>query len=281
MPASDEQQDLKALEACWERLCTAVHQASREEFQQLVERWGERRHLDPICLSTDLLSPLGKEFHEPTHTQMLSSILDPSGGHELGTAPLRKLLDYVESILLGQEPQAVRVIQRMKKQLATARVQAERAVRLSRQDVAPKERLRTDLWIELPDSSPDLLLVIENKVFAPGHAGQLELYERAIQEQLNHWQRQGMKPYVIRLYLTVDAISAPETDQRWYPACYRELAFHLVSVLSGERTAGRELLRLYLATILQKLYGLRWREPASTMLRAELTHYLRETLKEA
>lgn len=275
---ANDLEDVRALEACWERLCSTAHKASEDEFRQLVEKWGEWRQLDPISLPTDLLSPLGQEFREITHTQLLAHFFNPRAAHQLGAEPLHALLDCLYNILKEEHASEAAVLETLEG-VDTARVEAERAVRI--QSGVGNENPRTDLWIEIPASVPKVLIVIENKIGDQARLNQLKQYEQAIEKRLEQLGRKSIQPLVFRVYLTLEGEPPPQNsgEKQWFLTSYLVLGHLLMPVLSGERSPGREMLRLYLATIFQKLYGLKWTDHPSAVRRGDLVHYLRTSLE--
>lgn len=262
------------LEGCWDRLWRARQGRLDDDYDALVARWGPLRAADPIALSVDLLSPIGAARHEPSHTQALGYLLDPAGDHGLGHQPLDLLLDVIAGEL--DEPSAAALEEAAAGWLDAA-VVPERAALLRTE--REETRRRTDLWIELPATAPRLLVVIENKIDDVARAGQLAAYEDAISARLAQLRA---RPEVVKVYLTVEgeAPAAIAGGAGWLTVSYAALALAWCSMVDGEVTAGRSFLRLYLATVFQKLLGVRFAESPSRAARAEIAAYLRLRLGE-
>ena len=88
--------DLKLAEAVREsipritRRATELHEELREKLLKNIP-WA----LVPLDSALDLLSPLGKAMHEPTHTRVLGFLLDPSQPHGLGIRVLREFFSMM------------------------------------------------------------------------------------------------------------------------------------------------------------------------------------------
>lgn len=198
----------------------------------------------------DLLSPIGKQRHEPTHTQILSFLLDPSKPHGLGTKVLRSFLrllrregrtDDVFERLTRDTPDSTSAIQRMQ-------VKAEAEFQLGDRSG------RCDIWLELDQGDRLVVIVVENKIDAGEHGDQLGAYESAIFQSIQRRARQLRHTgFDYRLVLLSPAGRPPQErvdKEVWTTMTYLSLAAALAN-------AGRDLpeiaaayLNLYIATLL-------------------------------
>lgn len=274
-----------ALEGCWERLWAARPADSISDFDSLMAKWEPMRALDPVALETDLLSPSGDERYEPAHTQVLAYLLDPRSGHQLGSGPLHRFLDAVFVAAERDEPALATALAEISEELdeATAdesvvvEVVAERAAHLDTEE--GEQRRKTDLWIEVPAGRPQLLVVVENKIDDVARAGQLAAYDAAIQKRV---AQLVTAPLVAKVYLTPfgDKPSAVAGGVGWLALDYGTLAMAWLTLLKDGDSGSSQFLRLYLATVFQKLIGLAYRPGLSRVRRADVAAYVRQRLEE-
>jgi hypothetical protein len=265
---------VKALEEAWERLWPRPEGEAQAEFQRLAAEWEPRRALDPIALSADLLSPLGQALREPSHTLVLAYLLDSTAGHGLGVEPLKTFLGLIEGALPAEQREPFFEATGNEEGFV---VLAERAGVLDGEG-GPAARPRTDLWLEGPSKVPSAIIIVENKVEGRARPGQLALYEELLQERLRHL---AVRPVIAKVFLTPwgDSPSAEAGGQGWLPLSLYDLALAWALLLDEKPSPGREYLRLYLATVLQKVCGIRWTATPSRSMREGLIRYLRIRLE--
>lgn len=244
------------LEERWPSI-TAAAMRDTVDYEALIASLGPQMEEDPIRLSADLLGALDREKDELAHTRVLRSLIDPAraGGNAV--------------MLLGSLLNALRpeLAERVGATLALAKVQAELAVTAGAVDCIP------DIVIEVGDPQSGVLVVIENKIRAHDRLGQLKNYRE--------WADGREFADTILVYLTPDGRPPIATREvRWEPMSYAALASALRSVLNAlPDPAWRELTRLYLATVTQKL--LRYRLPAIGTARIAMMPYLRAAAADA
>jgi hypothetical protein len=245
--------DLKLAEAVREfipritRKATEMHEQLREGLLKDAP-WA----LVPLDSVLDLLSPLGKAMHEPTHTRVLGFLLDPSQPHGLGTRALREFFSMMGRLIPGEDTfgRLARDVSQGTETLRRFRVTAEQAHQL------PGRGARCDLWLELDDTDRSLIVVIENKVEAGEHGDQLKSYEDAL------WQRAKARRYLnfeARLiFLTPDGhLPDQDYDRRlWLPVSYTNLAACLAHASRDAPEPGRTYLNLYNSTLLRCVLGI-------------------------
>jgi hypothetical protein len=166
---ADEVEDL--IPRMTERV-VARHSALRKQFETSAP-WA----LVPLDHELHLLSPLGKLDDELTHTRVLAYLMNPNSPHRLGVRVLREFF-----ALLGRQIEGEDTFERMgletpnaMERLQRVQVRAEETVK-----TVEGETRRCDLWLELQEPSSILIVVIENKIEAGEHGGQLRAYEDAV-----------------------------------------------------------------------------------------------------
>jgi hypothetical protein len=136
----------------------------------------QRRALDVLAISPDLLSPLGDLRYEPAHTQVLAFLMSPRRGFPLATKFLATFLGLAN---VGDECERLN--------LADANVRAEYS----------KQSGRVDIAIDVPGVSSDgLVIYVEVKVDALEGYKQLERYESELKTEA------GNRPFKL-VYLTL------------------------------------------------------------------------------
>ncbi len=257
LDASADADAVRAVEVAWDRLCQPLSPEDRSRFEKLLADWEPVRAQDPIVIDVDLLSPLGRELKETSHTQALAWLLDPRATHGLGDVALLNFLDYVEALLPDDEDR--RQFAAATESVSDAGVLVERAA-IGAGARADEEELsvsRTDLWLELPAVQPRALVVVEAKIDTAASVGQLARYDELIADRLRSLNGD---PVVVKVYLTPWG-AAPPTDsggRDWRCGDMFTMAAYLRAGLDDQRGPGGEYLRLYLATVLQKVLDLRW-----------------------
>lgn len=199
------------------------------------------RPMDPAQLDTSLLGSLNRSRRETLHTQALAGLLDPQRckhGEMLLTALLNQIR---EGLTEGIAPK-----------WTTVRVEC--AIDLPGR--GRTKHPRPDLLFELRSAeavAPSGVLIIENKVDARDHEGQLDDYAEAAKLRYPQAELQFV-------YLTLRG-SAPtrDIDSSWQTLSYETLALlfrRQLAILDQCEGVGHgwcDILRLYLATIVQDL----------------------------
>lgn len=269
----DDQEAVLELERSWDDLFPPVAEAEAK-LNQLVAEWGDRKASDPIVIDVDLLSPLGQERRETAHTRVLRYLLDPSESHGLGDGPLDRFLLVVENCMpeaQGDELHAT------VPDLTGAEVIAERAALIRVPDTDERAG-RSDLWVEAPKGAPRLIVLIENKLDDEVRPAQLGLYEQFLAQRVSSL---AVPPTVVKVLLTLASpeVLGDNTSGGWVRVSLLDVAYYWLELLDEESSAsGREYLRLYLATVFQRLMGIRWSETRSRGQTALLTEYLQMRL---
>jgi hypothetical protein len=212
--------------------------------------------LVPLDWELDLLSPLGKARHEPTHTQCLAYLLNWRSPHGLGVRVLREFFALLGRLIPGEDifERLCRETEENTKILRLARVSAEESVETSS---APLERAdgqrRCDVWIELDTPEKLVLLVIENKIDAGEHGDQLSYYEEAVWRRAR--QRRQLNFEAKLVFLTPEGRAPEQTSDRklWLSVSYRNLAAALANAGRDAPEPGRSFLQLYVSTILKHI----------------------------
>ena len=164
---------------------------------------------------SDLLSVIGRERDELTHSRMLAWLLDPSGNHGLGAALLQRLARRVDIEVLSEEDVG--------------------RVRIRREVAHPDGR--ADLLIELPE----FRIVIENKIDAGEAPDQCARVVRAFDTEAAAF-----------VFLTLEGYapaSAGTYADRWTAVSYIEVAAWLEDLSSDFSTGQGHAARSYLATL--------------------------------
>jgi hypothetical protein len=190
---------------------------------------------------------------------MLRALLDPAASEALGVKLLRAFLGVVRG---GGAELDVPVAS-----LGEATVEIDPEWRID-----PKPRfVYPDLVISVPLPEKRLVVVVENKIDARDHDGQLDSYREYAEQAFDDSE-------VLLVYLTPrgDEPDAAERPEPWKLMSYRELAVAWRRVLAREEetSAWTEVLRLYLATILQGVLRERILDPPSRAVQARLLPYL-------
>ena len=202
------------------------------------------RATDPASLATNLLRALNRSRRETLHTQALAGLLDPARC-EYGDLLLRVLLEELQPGLVDGAA------------LNYTSVLVEHAIDLPRKGYVA--RPRPDITLELrmqEKADPHRVVVIENKIDAIDRDGQLDDYAQAM--TLRYPQAT-----LHLVYLTIfGSEPTQKLESAWQCFSYKSLALMLRRQLAifdlrdGASHGWREILRLYLATIVQDL--LRW-----------------------
>jgi hypothetical protein len=220
-----------------------LHEASRRQLSA-DSAWA----LTALDWQTDLLSPLGKQLHEPTHTRVLAFLLDPRQNHGLGVRVLREFFALLGRMIPG--PDRFEDLARE----TDANTEILRRVRVKAEHIALGEgcrECRCDLWLELEDSARSLAIVIENKIDSAEHDNQLAAYEEAVWGHFRERRRLNFDAKLV--FLTPDG-RAPDQDydrELWLPMSYLQLAAALARATRDAPEPGRTLLNLYISSILK------------------------------
>jgi hypothetical protein len=207
--------------------------------------------LVPLDSSLDLLSPLGKALHEPTHTQILAFLMDPGKPHGLGIRVLREVFKMMGRLIPGEDS-----FERLAFDSAQS-TDTLRRIRVTAEHVNELDgcNARCDLWLELEDDHRSLIVVIENKVGASEHGDQLKTYEEALWRRAKERRRLSLEAKLV--YLTPDGrLPDQDFDRRlWLPVSYTNLAACLAHASRDAPDPGKTLLNLYNSTILRYVLG--------------------------
>ena len=228
---------------------------------------------DPVHHACDLLSPLRSGNDEVLHTLALAFLLDPCKPHGLGHATLRRVLLKLYRLSKDHRSTVKTILHMLRARSSRVLVIPERRHLLS----YPKSpRLaRTDIWIEIESGENRALLVIENKVHAKESDGQLVQYERVAKT----WCRNNaVATPPLLVFLTPHGhIPMSGSLDAWQCLSYAELASALRRTWQKtNHRAGNEWLRLYVATLLRQILGIRVDQQGSTKL-GVLRTYLAKT----
>jgi hypothetical protein len=213
------------------------------DYTNLAEKADRLR--DPALLNASLLGCLNRSRRETLHTQALAGLLNPQRCDH-GELLLRAFLNQArEGLTDGIE-------------LKWTTVRAECTLELPRK--GRTERPRPDLLFELrgaEGSAPSRVVVVENKIDALDHDNQLDDYSAAASLRYPRAE-------LYFVYLTLHgAAPAQDVDSSWQTFSYETLALMLrrqLAILDRSEAVShgwRDVLRLYLATIVQDL--LQWR----------------------
>ena len=219
------------------------HESSRRQLSS-DSAWA----LTALDWQADLLSPLGKKLHEPTHTRMLAFFLDPRQSHGLGVRVLREFFALLGRLIPG--PDRFEDLARE----ADDNTETLRRVRVEPERVASGEggrECRCDLWLELEDSVRSLIVIVENKINSGEHDNQLASYEEAFWSRGRERRRLNLDGKLV--FLTPDGrLPDQEYDQKlWMPMSYLQLAATLARATRDAPEPGRTLLNLYISSILK------------------------------
>jgi len=199
----------------------------------------------------DLLSPLGKARHEPSHTKTLGFLMDPGRPHGLGVRVLREFFKLMGRLIPGEDPF---------ERLAEDSLQSTDTLRQIRVTTEHANEVdgraaRCDLWLELEDANRSLIVVVENKVESSEHNDQLRTYEDALWRRAKERRRLNLDARLV--FLTPDGrLPDQEYDRTlWLPMTYTNLAACLAHASRDAPEPGRTYLNLYASTILRVVLG--------------------------
>lgn len=249
-----ERIQVRALEDGWKAFTDRAF-AGAARFEELYARLDLAR--EPAALPVTLLGPLGREQDERSHTRMLGALLDPGVAGELGAKLLRAFLGVVEGGEAGDAWTDA--------EIRRARVEIEPGWRVEGKDRV----VYPDLVLFVPRAEAEQVIVVENKINARDHEGQLESY-RAYAER--HFDTP------VLVYLTPGAHSPDDKEEAevWASRGYWPVVQAFRRVLVQERDGGAwvEVLRLYLAAILQGVLHVRLHLNPGRAVQATLIPYL-------
>ena len=193
----------------------------RAEFAELERRAGALKAQGRwVRGPSDLLSVIGRDRDELTHSRMLAWLLDPSGNHDLGAGLLQRLVQHVGIDGLSDED------------AGRARIRRE----------VPHPDGRADLLIYLPGAR----IVIENKIDAGEQPDQCARMVRAFDTAETAFvflTLHGHQPH-----------TAGASRDRWTALSYTEVAAWLQDLTAETSSQRRHAARSYLAT-LRRLTG--------------------------
>jgi hypothetical protein len=245
------------LEARWAYIVDRAF-ARAKEFPSLRDRLDLSN--EPAALPTTLLRPLGRGLDECTHTRMLGALLDRTQNRDLATRLLKAMLDALDAKHAFGEAE-----------LASATVEIEPGWDYKRTTVQP------DLVISLSSGGVRRLVVIENKIRATDHENQLDSYALLARERDKD---------ALLIYLTPHGAEpelAKQTADDWQKLSYWKLAIAWRRELATSRESGTwtDMLRLYLASILQDVLNVHLPDAPSRGAEARLVDYLHAALGES
>lgn len=184
-------------------------------------------------------------LNETVHTGLLAWFLDPTKPHGFGDELVRAVLRLTKLALLADEPD-----------FSVDTVVAEQPVPGGRIDIFAEGKTGDGAWS----------LWLEAKTVSVEGKQQLARYESAIDSWIGSAASPGARERVAPVFLTPsgrDPRTASNSRYRtysWVPIGYDRLAMSLWRTAAQlEGGAGRELLRLYLASVLHDLAG--WPRP--------------------
>jgi len=219
------------------------HESSRRQLSS-DSAWA----LTALDWQADLLSPLGKQLHEPTHTRMLAFFLDPSQSHGLGVRVLREFFALLGRLIPGPDrfEELAREADDNTGTLRRVRVEPERVV-----SGEGGRECRCDLWLELEDNVRSLIVIVENKIDAGEHDNQLASYEEALWSRVRERRRLDLDAKLV--FLTRNGRFPDQEYDRelWQPMSYLQLAAALARATRDAPEPGRTLLNLYISSILK------------------------------
>jgi hypothetical protein len=245
--------DLKLASAMRDLLPRVTEMAS-EAHEQIRQRLSADAPWSLVALDSplDLLSPLGKELNELTHTKVLGFLLDPAQTHGLGIRVLRELFKLMGRCIPGED-----MFERLAKDSAqgTETLRRMRVTTEHRHDM-PGRSARCDLWLELDDDERSLIVVVENKITAAEHGDQLRVYEEALWRRAKERRRLSFEAKLV--FLTPDGrLPDQDYDQRlWLPLSYTHLAACLAHASRDAPEPGKTFLNLYNSTILRAVLNI-------------------------
>jgi hypothetical protein len=259
---SIEESVVTALENRWPAITEPVFRkaaAYDELLTKLQARLGEET--DPAALAVHLLGASGASRKEVLHTQILGRLLDPGQAGALGVRLLHALLGLVGTNISDDD-------------LAKAKVKIEPVYTTG----PDNDTLRPDLRITIPRNEETLTVILENKIDTVDHDGQLDGYVECLRKI----------PEAEKLFVYLTPTGAPpvlaEQKAPWRCLSYREIAIEWRRVLarSGDESGGwRDILRLYLGTVVQEIWGVWLPAGEDRGMKARLIPYLRAALGES
>jgi PD-(D/E)XK nuclease superfamily protein len=233
---------VRALEAHWSSLTDAAF-AGAAEYDELVIQID--RGWEPAALDASLLALTTSPRNENAHTRAIGALIDPRRAGEVGRSLLRATLGLVNFTVTDDS-------------LQQAVVDVEPEYRLGRR----RRCVYPDLRIQLPNA----VVLIENKIDVHDHHGQLDGYAQCV----------SRVERAVLVYLTPDGRRPVAASKPWMTVSYQELAIAWRRVLrDAEPGPWTESLRLYLATIVQDVWGVRMNANPSRATRARLVPYLK------
>jgi len=140
----------------------------------------------------NVLDSLPRKHHEDLHSNFIGYLLDPNESHKLGNIFLNSFLEIISSKVEDKIIESIRLNEPF----------------TLRREFAVQEG-RIDLLLE----SKNLVIIIENKIFAKDQEYQLKRYD--------DWAKRVGKPYII-IYLTLDGrYSAQNPNINYFPISYK------------------------------------------------------------
>ena len=237
--------DIATLEREWPAIESRLMQTSQAKRAQW-DSWRDSHPDDPIHVAVGLLTPFGRGRDERLLTTGLAFFLDPRESQlGIGKHLLRLFLDGL-SQKLGKLPDC---------DISGALVEAEKRVPVPRPSkVGPKSARKTaifDIWIELPSAEPPARILIEAKVDHFVSDDQLSDYEVAAGSI-------ALGADVHPVLLLADDADVEETSNghsEWQRIEWLDVACWLAPACENPEypRSSRDLLRLYLASILREI----------------------------
>ncbi len=186
------------------------------QLQNLIIDNPEFEQLESLLDQFNIFEALGAVNVELRHSNFLAYLLNPLGSHGLGPLFARRLL---QAALAGAASAA----------LAVTPIQVD----LWDLDDLEVHREWQKIDILLLSQSCRLAVVIENKVFAGEHSGQLQRYRKIVQQQFAGWNH---------LYLFLTPEGEPPSDDVYLPLSYSQVAEILAKILKArESTLGPDV----------------------------------------
>ncbi len=255
-----ELEDVRWLEGELPRITAATSQGLDSRLAEATAEAKTRGLMAPLETKVNLLSPIGRVLDERSYSQALAYLLSPLESHALGQGPLQVILQHIASKSARAAPAIGSVLPSLQQGLVES--ERELVIELDGQSG------RTDIWIEVPASRPQLLVVMEAKVRHTITAGQLERYDAACQRRTHELQ---LPPdAVVKILLTIDG---GHESPGWIDMTWQDIAA-LLSPLTASSGDGPAFLRFYLAAILRHFYELS-AAPSLREAKATLLSYLR------
>lgn len=187
-----------------------------KELQNLIIDNPELEQLESLLAQFNIFEVLGAVHVELRHSAFLAYLLDPLGSHGLGPLFARRLL---QAALSGADPAG----------LSVTPIQVD----LWDLDDLEVRREWQNIDILLLSQGCRVAIVIENKVGAGEHSGQLQRYRKVVQQQFPDFQH-------LYLFLTPDG--EPPSDQTYLPLSYSQVGEILAKILKArESTLGPDV----------------------------------------